>query len=89
MSTEQAPTPAVTHSEILNVEDLATWLKVSKRSIYEMTRERGQQRHEIPLPILRLPVDVTGKICTRWNERESTWRKSGSCQSRGTNQSKS
>jgi hypothetical protein len=22
--------------------------------------------------------DVTGKICTRWNERESTWRKSGS-----------
>jgi hypothetical protein len=33
--------------------------------------------------------DVTGKICTRWNERESTWRKSGSCQSRGTNQSKS
>jgi hypothetical protein len=34
-------------------------------------------------------TDVTGKICTRWNERESTWRKSGSCQSRGTNQSKS
>jgi glycerol uptake facilitator-like aquaporin len=33
--------------------------------------------------------DVTGKLCTRWNERESTWRKSGSCQSRGTNQSKS
>jgi hypothetical protein len=21
--------------------------------------------------------DLTGKICTRWNERESTWRKSG------------
>ena len=21
--------------------------------------------------------DVTGEICTRWNERESTWRKSG------------
>jgi glycerol uptake facilitator-like aquaporin len=34
-------------------------------------------------------IDVTGKLCTRWNERESTWRKSGSCQSRGTNQSKS
>jgi hypothetical protein len=26
--------------------------------------------------------DVTGEICTKWNERESTWRKSGSCQSR-------
>jgi hypothetical protein len=37
----------------------------------------------------RAGVDVTGKICTKWNERESTWRKSGSCQSRGTNQSKS
>ncbi len=33
--------------------------------------------------------DVTGEICTRWNERESTWRKSGSCPSRGTSQSKS
>jgi hypothetical protein len=31
--------------------------------------------------------DVTGEICTKWNERESTWRKSGSCQSRGTSQS--
>src|SRR3974390_976713 len=34
-------------------------------------------------------VDLTGKVCTRWNERESTWRKSGSCPSRGTSQSKS
>jgi hypothetical protein len=33
--------------------------------------------------------DVTGEIWTKWNERESTWRKSGSCQSRGTSQSKS
>ena len=38
---------------------------------------------------MRIRADVTGEICTRWNERESTWRKSGSCQSRGTNQSKS
>ena len=29
-------------------------------------------------------ADVTGEFCTRWNERESTWRKSWSCQSRGT-----
>jgi predicted DNA-binding transcriptional regulator AlpA len=46
------------YSEILTVEDLASWLKISKRSVYEMTRERGQQRHEIPLPILRLPVGL-------------------------------
>jgi hypothetical protein len=34
-------------------------------------------------------TDLTGEICTRWNERESTWRKNRSCPSRGTNQSKS
>jgi len=33
--------------------------------------------------------DLTGEICTKWNERESTWRKHGSCPSRGTSQSKS
>ena len=33
--------------------------------------------------------DLTGEICTKWNERESTWRKSGSCPSRGTSQSRS
>jgi hypothetical protein len=33
--------------------------------------------------------DVTGDFCTKWNERESTWRKSWSCRSRGTSQSKS
>jgi hypothetical protein len=38
---------------------------------------------------LEVAVDLTGQICTRWNERESTWRKHGSCPSRGTNQSKS
>jgi predicted DNA-binding transcriptional regulator AlpA len=48
----------VTHSEILTVEDLAKWLKVSKRSVYEMTRSRSRERHEIPLPILRLPVGL-------------------------------
>src|SRR6266550_7603700 len=37
----------------------------------------------------RTNIDVTGDFCTRWNERESTWRKSGSCPSRGTSQSKS
>jgi hypothetical protein len=35
------------------------------------------------------PGDVTGDFCTRWNERESTWRKSWSCRSRGTKQSRS
>jgi predicted DNA-binding transcriptional regulator AlpA len=50
--------PVSSHSEILTVEDLAKWLKVSKRSVYEMTASRGQQRHENPVPILRLPVGL-------------------------------
>jgi predicted DNA-binding transcriptional regulator AlpA len=63
MQQTQAPTsttisPAQSHSEILTVEDLAAWLKVSKRSVYEMTSSRGQSRHDIPLPILRLPCGL-------------------------------
>ena len=56
--TTQTTLPVATHSEILTVEDLAKWLKVSKRSVYEMTRDRGQQRHENPVPILRMPVGL-------------------------------
>ena len=41
------------------------------------------------LAIVDFDPDLTGKICTRWNERESTWRKRRSCPSRGTSQSKS
>jgi len=63
MQKTQAPTsttipPAQSHSEILTVEDLAAWLKVSKRSVYEMTCQRGQVRHDIPLPVLRLPCGM-------------------------------
>ena len=57
-SATPSPVNQPTYSEILTVEDIAKWLKVSKRSVYEMTCERGQQRHEIPLPILRLPVGL-------------------------------
>ena len=34
-------------------------------------------------------LDVTGDFCTKWDERESTWRKSWPCRSRGTSPSKS
>jgi len=50
--------------------------------------------HHIPglkvvYPVTPYDADLTGEICTKWNERESTWRKSRSCPSRGTSQSKS
>jgi predicted DNA-binding transcriptional regulator AlpA len=54
----QQTTPVVTQTEILTVEDLAAFLKCSKRSVYELTRRRGQTCHEIPLPILRLPCGM-------------------------------
>jgi len=44
-------------TEIWDVDDLAAFLKCSKRSVYELTRRRGQ-RHEIPLPVLRLPCGM-------------------------------
>ena len=55
----QAPTPttipsAQSHSEILTVEDLAAWLKVSPRAIYELSRSRSQARGKHPLPAIRI-----------------------------------
>jgi predicted DNA-binding transcriptional regulator AlpA len=47
-----------TRTEILTVGELAEWLKCSKRSIYELTRRRGQFGHDIPLPVLRLPCGM-------------------------------
>ncbi len=58
MLSEQAPNPAQFHSEIWRVEDLAAFLKCSKRSVYELTRRRGQTCHQIPLPVLRLPCGM-------------------------------
>jgi predicted DNA-binding transcriptional regulator AlpA len=71
-----------THSEILTVEDLAKWLRVSKRSVYEMTCDRGQQRHEIPLPILRLPVGLRflRRDIEAWLERCSQAGRAGATQ---------
>ena len=45
--------PAVP-SEILTVEDLATWLKVSPRQIYELSRSRSLARGRHPLPSIKI-----------------------------------
>src|ERR1039458_2295631 len=55
MRTTLAPAPAtlspvVTQTEIWTVDELAAFLKCSRRSVYELTRKRGQLGHEIPLP---------------------------------------
>ena len=40
--------------ELLTVEEAAAVLKVSPRTIYEMTSCRGRARREHPLPVVRL-----------------------------------
>jgi predicted DNA-binding transcriptional regulator AlpA len=42
--------------EILKVDDVAAWLKMSKSQIYEMTkpRSRNGDLREDPIPVLRM-----------------------------------
>jgi excisionase family DNA binding protein len=40
--------------EILTISQLAEWLQVSKRSVYEMVGTRGSRRMKVPLPTLRI-----------------------------------
>jgi predicted DNA-binding transcriptional regulator AlpA len=40
--------------ELLTIEECAALLKVTPRSVYEMTSARGRARSEHPLPVLRL-----------------------------------
>jgi hypothetical protein len=49
----------------IGCSDPVTWRSVSGYRLQHRTRADE--------------VDVTGEICTRWNEKDSTWRKSESC----------
>lgn len=41
--------------EILTIDEVASFLRVSKRSIYEYTSERGRERMKHnPFPVLRI-----------------------------------
>ncbi len=41
--------------EILTIDDVALLLKVSRRSVYEWTSERGRERMKCnPFPVLRI-----------------------------------
>jgi len=41
-------------SEILTIDELAAWLRISRRSVYELTSERCRKASKHPLPIFRL-----------------------------------
>ena len=40
--------------EILNLDDVAKLLKMTRNQVYTMTRARSQERMEVPLPVLRI-----------------------------------
>jgi excisionase family DNA binding protein len=40
--------------ELLTIDECAALLKVSPRTVYEMTSQRGRARRQHPLPVLRL-----------------------------------
>ena len=44
----------VATDEILTVDEVASWLKMSPRQVFELTRRRGQTRSECPLPFLKI-----------------------------------
>jgi predicted DNA-binding transcriptional regulator AlpA len=59
--------------EIIKVEDVAEWFKVSKAMVYDMTnpRTRNGDLREDPLPVLRMGAAVrfNRKALEDWLER--------------------
>jgi predicted DNA-binding transcriptional regulator AlpA len=41
-------------SELLTIDDLAKYLKLSKRSCYELTKARTRARQKHPVPLIRI-----------------------------------
>lgn len=50
------PTPA--DNDILTVAEVAKLLKCKPSSIYNLTRHRGRERYENPIPVIRLPLGL-------------------------------
>jgi len=41
-------------TDLLTIAELATWLKLSKRSVYALTNERARRATPHPIPLVRL-----------------------------------
>ena len=53
----QLPQPSATPAStdpLLTAEDLAQWLRVSPRQVYELSRNRSQVRGRHPLPSIKI-----------------------------------
>ncbi len=51
---QPSASPAFTSDPLLTAEDLAKWLRVTPRAIYELSRNRSQVRGKHPLPAIRI-----------------------------------
>lgn len=61
-------------NDILTVDEVAAMLKISRRSAYELTRERTRRRQTNPIPVLRLNAKCVRFIkadVERWIEELS------------------
>ena len=52
--------------ELLTPDQLAYWLQITRRTVYDLCSTRGQDRHNTPLPFLR----VAGRL--RFNKAAVT-----------------
>lgn len=41
-------------SEILTLDDVAAWLKMTRGQVYTLTRKRSQARMDVPFPVLKI-----------------------------------
>lgn len=41
-------------TEVLTIDELCAWLKLSRSQVYSMLRARGQERMRHPLPHMRI-----------------------------------
>jgi predicted DNA-binding transcriptional regulator AlpA len=44
----------VSHDEVLTMEEAAAILKMRPRQVYELTRRRSQERHDVPFPVFSI-----------------------------------
>ena len=60
--------------DLLDIDDLAALLKISRRSVYAMTNERARRSAPNPIPIVRLNAKcVRFRRCDveRWLEQKA------------------
>lgn len=47
-------------TELLTIDELATWLKFTRRQVYELTSKRGQSTDH-PLPVFKINGNIRFK----------------------------